>query len=84
MLIDPLGHEPEFHPGERRFECDLDLSVLDIQLDRCSPNARSRSDTRRSVRSWMAMPGACNWRDSARYAPRFTSSVMRRDDTSPG
>ena len=33
ILFEPLGYEPEVHPFERRFERDLDLSVLDLQLD---------------------------------------------------
>ena len=33
ILIELFGYEPEVHPFERRFERDLDLSVLDLQLD---------------------------------------------------
>ena len=38
ILLEPLGYEPEIQPFERRFERDLDLSVLDLQLDQLQPN----------------------------------------------
>jgi len=38
ILIEPLDHEPEFYPFERRFERDIDHAALDLQLDQLQPN----------------------------------------------
>ena len=37
ILIEPLRDETEIDPLERRFECELNLSVLDLQLDQLQP-----------------------------------------------
>ena len=38
ILIEPFRDEPEIDTLKRRFERDLDLSVLDLQLDQLQPN----------------------------------------------
>ena len=85
ILIEPFRDEPEIHPLERRFERDLDLSVLDLQLDQLQPDRAfaqrheaqgAQADAQRRVPS--------TGRHSVSNAPRFMSSVMRCDDTSPG
>jgi hypothetical protein len=38
ILIEPFRDEPEIDTLTRRFERDLDLSVLDLQSDQLQPN----------------------------------------------
>ena len=85
ILIEPLGDEPEVHPLERRFERDLDLSVLDLQLDQLQPN-RALAERHEAQRAHVDAHVGCLRHGGLRLsnAPRFMSSVMRCDDTSPG
>ena len=84
ILIEPFRDEPEIDTLKRRFERDLDLSVLDLQLDQLQPNRALIMDTRRNVCMRMPTPGAFKRPESASNAPRLKSSVMRWDDASPG
>jgi hypothetical protein len=38
ILIEPFRDEPKIDTLKRRFERDLDLPVLDLQLDQLQPN----------------------------------------------
>ena len=38
ILIEPFRDEPEIDTLKRRFECDLDFPVLELQLDQLQPN----------------------------------------------